>query len=127
VVQLLSSLGYLGVSLLRTPLLVGSVAAMTPGVVIFMGVASLVIGIAAITVGIGAWSLRTWSWPAGLITFIAAVVFGGLQMLFSGVSVFAGLVVLLAAVVIGYLFSHQVLSVLNKESGDYFTTHPSAA
>jgi hypothetical protein len=128
VVLLISSLRYFGVSLVMTPLLFGTFAALTPLVMMGIGLVVLLLGIGAIAVGIGALSLKPWAYSTGLGLFVATVLLGLLQVINGGFAIIGVLNLVLSVVVIAMLFSKSVRSAFEVESGDKFTTqHPSAA
>ena len=83
-IQLLASLGYLGFTALRTPLILGVVSGMSPAMLLGTGVLSLIIGVLAIAFGIGALSLKSWSWLTGLIVWGVSLVFSVVQLSVTG-------------------------------------------
>ncbi len=127
-IQLLASLGYLGFTGLRTPLILGVVSGMSPAMLLGTGVLSLVIGVMAIAFGIGALSLKSWSWITGLIVWGVSLVFSVVQLSVTGFSVLPVLAAIFALAILVYLSSETVRDALGIEVGSHSSTHhPSAA
>jgi len=127
-IQLLSSLGYFGLTTVRTPLILGVVTGMSPAMILGTGVLSLIIGVLAIAFGIGALSLKSWAWMTGLVVWGVSLVFSVIQLSVTGISVLPVLAALFAVAILVYLSSAPVREALGVEVGSHSTTHhPSAA
>ncbi len=127
-VLVLSSLGYLGISALRTSILVGVLSGMPPLLVMSAGVVSLILGGLAITFGIGALSMKSWAWMTGMVVWSLSLVLGIAQLALTGISVVPVLSVVIGIAILAYLASGSVREAFGIESGEHYTTHhPSAA
>ncbi len=127
-IQVLSSLGYFGLTTLRTPLILGVVSGMSPAMILGTGVLSLIIGVLAIAFGIGALSLKSWSWLTGIVVWGTSLVFSLIQLSVTGISVLPVLAAIFAVSILAYLSTVSVREALGVEVGGHSTTHhPSAA
>ena len=126
-IMLLSSLGYLGVTALRTSLILGVMSGISPIMVLGTGVLSMIIGVVAITFGIGALSLKSWAWMTGVVVWGASLVLSVLQLAVAGTAVIPLLSAVVAVAILGYLSSASVREAFGVEIGGHSTTHhPSA-
>ena len=126
-IVLLSSLGYLGITALRTSLFVGVISGLSPSLVLGTGVVSLIIGVMAIAFGVGALSQRSWAWLTGVVVWGTSLVLSVVQMAVIGVALIPVLTAVVAVAILGYLSSAPVREALGVETGEHYTTHhPSA-
>jgi hypothetical protein len=126
-IQLLSSLGYLGFSGLRTSVILGVVSGLSPAMMLGSGVLSLVVGVLAIGFGIGALSLKSWAWITGLVVWGVSLVFSVVQLAVIGFGILPVVSAVVALAILIYLSSAPVREALGIESGGHYTTHhPSA-
>jgi hypothetical protein len=127
-ILVLSSLGYLGISALRTSILVGVVSGMSPMLVVSTGIVSLVLGGLAIAFGIGALGMKSWAWLTGMVVWSLSLVLGVVQLAVTGISVVPVLSVLFAIAILAYLASGSVRDAFGVEGGGHYTSHhPTAA
>jgi hypothetical protein len=126
-IQLLAALGYLGLSALRTSLILGVVSGISPAMMLGTGALSLIIGVTAIAFAIGALSLKSWAWVTGLIVWGVSLVVSVIQMAVIGVAFVPVATALVAVAIIVYLSSTTVREALGVQSSEQYTTHhPSA-
>jgi hypothetical protein len=130
-IQLVSSLGFFGVSLFQMPAWMGVFAGVSSAAMLSAGVFSLAIAIAAIAFGVGALQLRSWAWLTGMVVYGIELVAGIVQLLSTGVAVYPILMVVLSVAIVAYLASATVREAFGVEmSGGHYTSshhHPTAA
>lgn len=125
--QLLSSLGYLGLSALRTPILLGAVTGIAPAMMFWIGVLSLSIGVLAIASGIGALSLKKWAWLTSLVVWGTGLILSVIQMGVTGFGVVSVASGIIALAILIYLMTVPVFSAFGIETAEQRSTHhPSA-
>jgi len=130
-IQLVSSLGYFGVSLLQMPAWMGMFAGVSSAVMFSAGIFSLAIAIAAIGFGVGALQLKSWAWLTGIVVYGIELVAGIVQLLSTGIAAFPILMVVVSVAILVYLASASVREAFGVEmGGGHYTSshhHPTAA
>ena len=125
--QMVSAFGYLILPAMRTPFLFGAVTGIAPALLFWTGLVSLTIGVAAIAGGVGALSLKRWAWVTNIVVWAAALVFGVISMIASGVALIPGLTVICSIVILAYLSTAKVFELFGVQRAEHVSTHhPSA-
>lgn len=122
VIGIVASLPLLGISTMAIAGFSGTAAGLAGGAMMFYGVVLLALSIVQLAFGIAAMSLRSWSWVLGVIVSGVGVVLGIAQLFSVGIT--GSVVVSLAiyAIVLSYLYSHDVRAAFGHEDGSLFHT-----
>ena len=128
-IELVSALGFLGVSMFALPAWMGVASGVSSGLTLGVGVLSLVIAVAIVAFGIGALQLRSWAWMTGIVVFGLELIGGVVQLFSTGIAIAPVLIVVLSVVILGYLYSTPVREAFGAEmgGGHYTSHHPTAA
>ena len=127
--ELLGSLAYFGFSAFGLKALAGPIATTATSTALTVGVVMVIIGALELAFGVGALRLSHWAWTFGVTVFIVSLVVSLAQMFAFGIVASAVLWVIVDAVILGYLYTHDVREAFGHlpSSSTSQTGHPTAA
>jgi hypothetical protein len=130
--QILGSLGFVGIEAFQLTLLTGSTGALGTamllgqGMPFWLGGGLIVLGAVGILFGIGALAKRAWSWTLGIVLYVLNLVAALALLLVVGFGLTLAGAAVISAVVLGYLYTGEVREALGHPVGGISSQTPHA-